>query len=321
MSALAGTGEEVLRIRNQGRERCVRTARFLERLLCSKGEPADVRRSAALGLGKLGDRESVRFLEHALRLDRDGSVRGFSALSLAELARAGTIDPASVGSVLQRVSAAEKDGSVNGFLLLSLGVSGDRRALPFLRGAFRKGGSRERGAAALALGLLCDESSVRSLGEELNASRSVWKVRLYCGTALGLAGGREAFGFLRRALEYGETEKTRMAAVKGLAMLGDRTGVPLLVRGLGSRNRLVLEWAVSSVSYYRDIGTVPRLIDLAEKERVASVRALAVLSLGNICETWRETPTLCRLSDHCNWLAARRFRTITSLLKLSAWPG
>jgi HEAT repeat protein len=321
VSALANIEGPVIQLGEKGRGKAIIPARVFERLLRDRNERPEVRGSAALALGKKGDGRSIAELKRSARLDSEDIVRGFSAVSLGELAQRIPGEQARISDFLARTLSVEKSRHVRPFFLLALGLTGDARRIPILQRSFQKENSRARGAAAVALGLLKDRSAMKLLGTELTVSKSVWKVRWFSAQGLGLIGGPEAIRILRQALVTGGTERIKMAAIKGLAVCGDRTTIPMLIESTRSRNRVVQEWAVSSLGYFQDLGAVTRLIEVAEKERTPSVRALAVLSLGNICEKWEERPILCGLADHVNWLAARKFRTVSLLLRLSAWPG
>ena len=133
---------------------------------------------------------------------------------------------------------------------------------------------------------------------------------------LGLIGTKEAGTKLNWVLDNVSVPYIQAGACKGLAILGDREAIPKVVANLESNNQVVRTWAARSLGYYRDLGAVPRLIERIEAEKTEEVRALSVVSLGIIGEVAEEMPVLRRISDHCNWMPAETYVTVSLVLRL-----
>jgi HEAT repeat protein len=315
LSALVQTGVRSLPGRGGRQARKVALTRFLERKVGNRNMAKGVRQSAALGLGACGDKGSIPVLQRVSRVDPDDKVRALAYIALGELA--GRLpDAKPVGAFLARAVRREKSGAVKAYLFLAMGISRDPDAGPVLRKAFLKENMDGRGAAAVALGLIRDGGAARLLGEELTRPRSGADVRWYCCQGLGLMGGPEASQLLRWALESTHTPYIRAAACKGLAILGDRSAVPLLIEHLDSKNRMIQTWAVQGLGDFRDSRAIPGLMKVVGSGCPAETRALAVVSLGKIGEEWKEIPPLRRIVDRCNWLAAMKYPTVSLVLRL-----
>jgi HEAT repeat protein len=126
---------------------------------------ADVRESAALALGLIGDRSVVPALIEALH-DTASSVRVEAAWALGHLRAV-----EAVGPLLEHVNGM--DGSLRFAGILALAEIGDRRCLPGLRALVEHPHSDTRLAANTALGFLGDPSAIPGLARQLR-SRSLW---------------------------------------------------------------------------------------------------------------------------------------------------
>jgi hypothetical protein len=131
-------------------------------------------------------------------------------------------------ALLCRVLAEAVNGSrppaVRGFLVRQLHVCGTRREVPALSRALGEAALCEDAAQALlAIGEGAD-NVFREAVERLPAAQ-----RLTLVQALLLAGGEKALPALRRAADDTDTE-VRLAALLGLARLGDRSSVDRLLK-------------------------------------------------------------------------------------------
>jgi len=314
-SSLLKLGFRTLTIRGGAKGRRVDLVRLMERYLYNRKESPEVRCSIALGLGALGDEKTVKALMHVVRTDPDSMVRAFSFISLAEL-HFGPGKDEKIPEFLVRSAQAEKDRIVRPYLFLALGITKDGAGTKVLQTAFLEGSIQERGAAALGLGMIRCEGAVKMLGDELSEPKTAGDARWYACQALGLIGNEEAGKRLNWVLDNISVPYIQAGACKGLAILGDRTAITKLVANLGSNNQVVRTWAARSLGYYRDVGTVPRLVDLIGEDKTEEVRALSVVSLGIIGDVSKEIPVLRRISDHCNWMPASTFVTVSLVLRL-----
>ncbi|MHC5039932.1 MAG: HEAT repeat domain-containing protein, partial [Planctomycetota bacterium] len=314
-SALAKLGVETIALRSGSKKKRFPLHRILENLLGNRKTKSEIRRSVALALGMIGDAKSVAALKRAVQRDQDKAVRAFSMISLAEL-RARPLEGEKIQEFLVRCGEAEQDRDVRPYVFLALGITKDPSGGAVLRRGFLEGNNQERGAAALGLGMIRDEGSVTMLGAELDEPKTAGDARWYCCQALGMIGNREAAERLRWALDNLSTPYLQAAVCKGLAILGDRSAVPSVIKNLESRNQVVRTWAARSLGYFRDISTIPRLIEFIKSEKVEEVRALAIVSLGIIGEVAEKMPVLREISDHCNWTVSQKFPAVALILRL-----
>jgi HEAT repeat protein len=126
---------------------------------------SDVRESAALALGLIGDRSVVAALIEALH-DTASSVRVEAAWALGHLRAAEAVDP-----LLEHVNGV--DGSLRFAGILALAEIGDPRCLPGLKSLIDHPHIDTRLAANTALGFLGDPAAIPGLARQLR-SRSLW---------------------------------------------------------------------------------------------------------------------------------------------------
>ena len=104
-----------------------------------------VRRSAAEGLGEIGDPAAVPFLIKALK-DKDMVVRSLALYSLGKIG-----DPAAVPALIKALKVKANEPDVRRFAVETLGEIGDPAAVPALIKAVKDKDEEVRKAAAHAL--------------------------------------------------------------------------------------------------------------------------------------------------------------------------
>ncbi len=263
----------------------------------------DVRRQAALALGaglSPGDEEAGRALQRFLIGECDPVARGYAAVSLGEsgwppaaetllavygTGNQGTSPYAALGlglllaqgvpesiaepvrSRLRSEFERREEEDLRGALAVSLGLAGDKAAVPLLcRAASEEGGTAFRGHVAVALGLL---------GEE--PARPVLRALL---------------------LEDGEPRLSENAAY-ALGLLGDRQAAlacAAIVEGdAQDYRRACAAFALSYVAEPRESTSLVALLsDPAERD---ILRAVAAMALGRIVER-DPVPTFSRFTSH-----------------------
>jgi len=165
----------------------------------------NVRESAALALGYIGDARAVEPLIEALK-DQNEYVRLGAALALRNIGDTRAVEP------LVEALKDEHDG-VRGNSAVALGLLGDARAVELLREALKNEDEEMRKNAALALGTIGDTKAVELLIEALKDDHE--EVR-WCATyALGNIGDARAVEPLIEALKD-EGEKVRETAADAL---------------------------------------------------------------------------------------------------------
>jgi HEAT repeat protein len=312
VTSLGKLGIQSLRIR--GRREPLDLARFLARLM-QKDRKEQVRRSAAMILGRAGTEASIPALCAAAVRDRDGAVRSFALLSLARVARSAE-KRAAVRGFLSKRLRAEKDDKVRCYAALALGLTRSPGAGPALRELFGTAPNPDlRAAAAVGLGLLKDSKALPLLGREIETPRSGGDVRYFSCIAIGLIGKMHAAEYLRAVLESSRMPGLRWAAAMGLALLGDRSSLPLLRKNLRENSRITREGAIRALGFFRDEAVIPVLTGLFQKESSDELRAMCVVSLGMIGDGAEGVPVLRRVSRDFNWLAALRNPAIDFILR------
>ena len=202
------------------RERMARWARILP-VLCRESRQGMValRVASVYALGFLGEPGVIRDLVVALS-DHDTGVRETALMALGM-----TGEPEAVGLLLT-VLKGERPGTGDqlvcratdrerGLAALSLGLIGDAEAIePLHQLAFRRTTQREvRGCALLGLGLIPDSESRALLNRALNASWCGITERALVATALGYQADEETLAPLHRLLRDRSTEVRRAAAL------------------------------------------------------------------------------------------------------------
>lgn len=228
-------------------------------------ENQQVRESACLALGLLGDKASVAdlidIMKNTARAKRDFApggkdlstrTRAFAALALGLIgARTDLSDTQAVESLIAQARAAERHEDLNVTPIVALGVMRAKSAVPEL------------------IRILKDES--------LNA-----RVRCYAATSLGKIGEREALQELVRALGAKEASINQSAAIAigAIAHADDDAAVQALMRHVRStpdanaKNFGIIALGEAGGAPARDF--LLKLIDDSNQ----SVRSFAALALG-----------------------------------------
>jgi HEAT repeat protein len=302
-------------------------AALLARLEPHAGARAEMRQACASALGLLGDGDAdevdVAIRATLLRVSREGGVleRSLALVSLAEVsvrvgagpeplagqadARAELMGRLSRGTSLSRpwaalgLALAERGAALHG-----RGSSQDVTLA--LRQALEAAASPEEGAAlALALGLTGDRGAVEDV-QALFEAAGEDDVKGHAAIALGLLGSPRSLPALRATLEASRYRPAllRDTAV-ALALVGDRSAVPLLVQALRDAQSLSSQAALAGA-----LGTIgdaralaPLLELLADEEVTARARAFAAAALGRVGDR-RPLPWNVDLARSATWMSA-----------------
>jgi HEAT repeat protein len=200
------------------------------------------------------------------------------------------------------------------FAALALGIMGraPRHAgnvevfRELLRFEFReyRGDPKNRGAYALALGLLDDRRSIGDLAKVLADRGEVGRLRGACATALGLLGGPEAREVLARTLADPDDRDLRHDTVGALGLRGtaDLEVMSWMLRDRKSPS--VLQGAVAAaLAQAGDRAAVDLLVTVAGDASVQDLnRAAAVTGLGLLVDP-HDVPRLRDLSRDVNYRA------------------
>ncbi len=284
--------------------------RQFERHLVNKETRDCVRQSIAMVLGRIGDDKTEAVLKGVVTSDRDDAVRAFAMLSLARIRRAGAGD-GSGSAVLRGVLRTEKRTVLRCYAALAAGLSGDAESGRQLREIFESGEHQDvRAAAALALGMLKDETSMPLLGAEIAKPRGPGEARRFSCIALGLIGNPGAKSCLVEVLEKVADPYFKWSAAMGLAKLGDKSSIGLLLDKLSSGSTVVKEASIRAIGCFRDESTIAPLIERFGLESNREIQAMYVVALGCIGDSSGEIPVLRQVSQDFNWLAATKYASI-----------
>jgi HEAT repeat protein len=218
-------------------------------LECLADREVEVRRAAALALGKLGRGDSDRVvaaLRSALESDGDVAVRAFELLSLGEIGGTQAKE-----ELLRRVARGKQ--LLRPWAAIGVGI-------------LARGNADPEVGAALA----------RALAEEKNRD-----TRAAIALAVGLSrthAGRE--GVRRLALE-GENTRERVFAALAVALGEDEEGRSTLRQAMREiPNPVVRASNALALAAFRDVDDVPALLEVFESSESSDAFATAALALG-----------------------------------------
>ncbi|MFO0931862.1 MAG: HEAT repeat domain-containing protein [Planctomycetota bacterium] len=303
-----------------------------------KGTGINVKRSAAISLGKLGQRvDGAERANLAVELWRtmeavkEGSTRNFGLMSLAYLLvadvkqdRTDVINAKGV-KVAEELLKVAKDGRYNerpyGALAVGLvcRAIGDRptieayanfrvQAMEILHAGLTdtKMDKRAQGAFAVALGMMRDDSFKKPLVEILADRQADSELRGYCAVSLGMmrAASADVLKALREALKERSSEELRLQCAIGLGLLGQSDAVQILLKELEEADtQNVQGQVVIALAKIGDARAIKPLVDLLKNaQKPDPTRAIACAGLGLIGDL-EFIPSLSRISKDINYRA------------------
>jgi HEAT repeat protein len=207
---------------------------------------AEERREAVTRLGALGRPEGARAAAAALA-DRAPVVRATAARAVVSLG------PADVASLLTPLLLRDRDEFVRREVAYALGLARSRPAVPSLIQALEADKQPSvRGAAAVALGQIADQSAVEPLAAKLSERRRASGiiarvtrrrteedefVRRSAAVSLGQIGSRDAVPALVEILTgLRSSDDLRREAARALGAIGDPSAAPALRAALSARD-------------------------------------------------------------------------------------
>ena len=278
------------------------------RLLSGRKEKREVRRSAAIALGRLilsDDEGSIRRLARIARSDRDSVVQHFALMSLAWIG--GDV----AGRALSDMAVDNTFGVINDqlFLFLALGVAGTERARETLMAEYERAANKsKRAVLALALGLARHDKAIPLTIKRLrNTSLAGGENAdfLAFGTlALGFHGRPQGVATVREVLRKYAHAGVRQGAALALVLLRKNSAAPELMEILRESGSTAEAKAVAAA-----LGLLPEpprtVIDALDRawrddSNRDGVRAAAVIALGAIGDL-RTLPLSARLIRHYNY--------------------
>jgi HEAT repeat protein len=238
----------------------------------------DVRRSAALALGRSKHPLALPALQTAYELEHDNITRGLQLLAIG--------DHAGDGSRAFLVKAmTDGNKQLRGHAALALGLWGRGRADADVADRIAEAFASERnsdqkGAYLLALGLLRHVPSRDLLAGELRDGSSS-PTRGSAATSLGLLGDRAALPALQQAAVDDSCPWARQQAVRAMACLGNDAIDPLIATMKNDKDATVQRAAAFALGGLADPRVPAALLAFAADESVpATARMGGALGLG-----------------------------------------
>lgn len=278
------------------------------RLLSRIKQKREVRRSAAIALGRLiqnDDEGRIRQLARIARRDRDPVVQHFALMSLA------WIGGELAGRALADMAMDNTFGVVNDqlFLFLALGIVDTNRARGTLMAEYERAGNKDKRAVlALALGLARHDKAIpltiKRLRKTSLAGGQGSDFLAFGALALGFHGRADGLDTVREVLRKYAHPRVREGATIGLVLLrGNRAAKELTEILLKSGSAAEANAAAAALGLLPE---PPRpVIDALDRawrqdSNRDGVRAAAVVALGAIGDL-RTLPLSARLIRHYNY--------------------
>jgi len=255
----------------------------LERLCLSlaaeREQPVAVRAAALEALSTSADPLALARLQDAL-FGRELELRRSAALALGRSPQA-----AATGALLT-AHDLEAEPLARGFVLLSLGLRGGALARDALLETFARGPLASEPWAALGLGLHARVSRDPSIARALLAAAPVVRnedSRPAVLLALGLAQEPRAAALARAALEQGASPRERGYAATTLALLGGGTNHAFLRARLAlERSGFVRASLAQGLAVLGDAGDVPTLFAALRGLAERGLKAVTAAALGQL---------------------------------------
>jgi len=279
-------------------------------------------RSAVIAFGQIGSRpnldrklvgQMVSSLDYVVKKG-ETQAANFALISLGKIGAA--IEDAKLRNrIFDTLRTEMKKGSYTSkpFAALSLGLMG--RTQSDSKGVFAeavrfefdnyKGDPKNRGAYALALGMLKDTKSVPAMIKILEDRGAVRSLRGSCAIALGMIRDYKAVKAVKAALEEPEDRDLRIDTAVAAGLLNDPDSIRILIEILEDKKAsLFVQGSVSlALGRIGDHRAIDPLVKMLEDEKVQKLnRALAAVALGLLGDR-RDLPVMTRIAKDVNYRA------------------
>lgn len=194
----------------------------------SANDDAEVKCSACLSLGNLGDTSAIPLLASILNTPiaakkEISSTRAFTALGLGRIG-----GQEAVKELAKAIALGEKDTDVRAAIAISLGAAGRSDAREALLALLEDRNGEIRGYAALSLALIKDPKACQTISDVLARNKSADAEGLMI-LGLGLTGDENAKVDLRAILNNKKSRPLiKAAAAIGLGLLEDKEAAPII---------------------------------------------------------------------------------------------
>jgi HEAT repeat protein len=241
----------------------------------------DVRRSAALALGRSRHALALPALQTAFELEHDQLTRAMLLLAIGD-------HGGMAGRQFLCTELATGSKALRGFTALALGMWGRDRAddvaMPIQKALAAEKNRDQRGAYLLALGMLRHRGSLDLLVSELtndNKSANTSATRGAAASALGMIGDRAALPAMAQSLREDTCPWVRSQVARALGGLGHVAIDTLRTTLREDPSGVVRAAAALALGGIADPKAVVDLVDVVRDEGApAEVRAGAALGLG-----------------------------------------
>lgn len=265
---------------------------FLELMLHDAATRPRRRAFAAFAIGLIGGDDAgvalVRFAEERPE-GRKSEMRKRHELAASVYVAMGLSGSAATAEIVRAAAADEDiDANVRSFAVISLGRLGDRASLD--RVATMLASEREPGlrrAAAVALGRLAQAADARAVTTLVTALREDRDVvtRHFAATSLGWIGGDLATASLREDFAKG-TDDVRSFAALGLGLARDQASAPAIRAALEEeKDESVAGSYCVALGLLDDVASAPAIRRAMERAKKVWLRGYAALALGMCGDT------------------------------------
>jgi HEAT repeat protein len=264
-----------------------------------RSEIDQIRRSAALSLGRMASRTDTDVIEALAERaagDRDRIVRHFSTLSLGMIG-----GPKAFDLLRKHYDAANKEG--RGFFLVAYGLSKEPGAGAILAEVMKTDADPMMAAgAALALGLLEDAAHAPAIRETFEQARS-WTLLQTTMLSLALLNDQPSAERIENVLVGRRNPEVRTAAAVAFALLRQWSALPVLMEILREEKSLVTLTTISQVMGFlaTEKAVEPMLELYRDKGLQRQARAFALVAVGALGDP-EEIPLLVRLAFDLNYM-------------------
>lgn len=241
----------------------------------------DVRRAAAIGLTRHGDRPLVADLTAALAEENDAVARGHLVIALAEqhdgMAR----------EALVSMLDANADATLRPWAVLGLGLRARRvgdvdETVELIHAAYAEESNHDaHGAYLLACGLARDRASVEWLRDELTSSADA-RQRVFAAQALALIGDTPSRDALREQISRETWPYARATLAQSLGYVGKGDDADTVIQVLRTLDDPTLQTAAgSAIGFFGTEEAVRGLVAVLADDEVPDVaRGAALDGLG-----------------------------------------
>lgn len=263
------------------------------------GAELELRRSAALALGRSHHDLALPPLLTAFEVEVEPLTKGFLLVSIGERGGAAARD--------FLIRTLEKGDAVwRPWAALGLGILARNADDAVAREALRRGVKSERnadaiGAYRIGAGLARDRASVPALTEAL-VKVSDPRQRMYAATALGLVGDDAALEALRTRLDPERSPLVRVAIAQALGQCGKTEDASRLVAVLGGVREPALQGlAAVAMAFHGSRNALVGLTELSRAESTGTASRAAALNGIGMLLGHRPPFALSLVSRHSNY--------------------